>query len=279
MSDKDLDLAIKILQQDIATCVYLFEKDDFRLINIIANRYLENCLIFNQYKLFLPGVFIKDMVNDYIGIISNPEKRKTINSAKAIGVGLLSRIQDSFKDLNEEYLWKEFYKYNLNINEILRDDISIHYLKNPQFSSLSFKFLLDYIESHEDYLYMINNKFLEGILDIMVRVIRNHYSNLKELMVYIYIKFLGFLYQYIYHENYSNNQLDKEKLKKDLSIYFKYIIYLKTKKEIDTNDFNKNLWEIIKKWREMYIIYKGLSIERDVLIPLGLKRTKTNIQK
>ncbi|KKM61255.1 hypothetical protein LCGC14_1533540 [marine sediment metagenome] len=279
MSDKDLDLAIKILQQDIATCVYLFEKDDFRLINIIANRYLENCLIFNQYKLFLPGVFIKDMVNDYIGIISNPEKRKTINSAKAIGVGLLSRIQDSFKDLNEEYLWKEFYKYNLNINEILRDDISIHYLKNPQFSSLSFKFLLDYIESHEDYLYMINNKFLEGILDIMVRVIRNHYSNLKELMVYIYIKFLGFLYQYIYHENYSNNQLDKEKLKKDLSIYFKYIIYLKTKKEIDTNDFNKNLWEIIKKWREMYIIYKGLSIERDVLIPLGLRRNKTNIQK
>lgn len=141
MSNNNLNLAIKILQQDINACVDSFEKDNFRLINIIANRYLENCLIFNEYRLCLPGIFIKDMVNDYFGIISNPEKRKTINSAKVVGERLLSKIQETFRDLNEENLWNEFYKYNLNINEFLRDEIEVHYLKNLPFSSQAFKFL------------------------------------------------------------------------------------------------------------------------------------------
>ncbi len=279
MSDKNTNLAITILQQDINVCVDLFEKDNFRRINIIANRYLENCLIFNEYQLCLPGVFIKDMVNDYVGIINNPDKLKKINSAKVVGEKLLSKIQDFFKDLNEVNLWNDFYKYNLSINEFLRDEIDVHYLKNPLFSFQSFKFLLHYVEKNINYLYVINNKFLEGILDIMIRVIRNHYFNLNELMIYIYIKFLGFLYQYIYYENFSSKQLNKEKLKKDLSIYLEYIISLKEKEEIDINDFNKNLWEVVKKWREMYIFYKGLLIEREILFPLQLKKTKTDVQK
>lgn len=126
---------------------------------------------------------------------------------------------------------------------------------------------------------MVNNKFLEGILDIMIRVIRNHYFNLKELMIYVYIKFLSFLYQYFYYENFSSKQLNKEKLKEDLSIYLKYINSLNEKEKIDFNDFNKNLWEIVKKWREMYIFYKGLQIKGDVFIPLELKGTKINVQK
>lgn len=279
MSDKNTNLAITILQQDINVCVDLFEKDNFRRINIIANRYLENCLIFNEYQLCLPGVFIKDMVNDYVSIINNPDKLKKINSAKVVGEKLLSKIQDFFKDLNEVNLWNDFYKYNLSINEFLRDEIDVHYLKNPLFSFQSFKFLLHYVEKNINYLYVINNKFLEGILDIMIRVIRNHYFNLNELMIYIYIKFLGFLYQYIYYENFSSKQLNKEKLKKDLSIYLEYIISLKEKEEIDINDFNKNLWEVVKKWREMYIFYKGLLIEREILFPLQLKKTKTDVQK
>jgi len=279
MSDKNLNLAIKILHQDINTCVDLFEKDNYRLINIIANRYLENCLIFNEYKLCLPGVFIKDIVNDYVGIISNPEKRKKINSAKVVGERLLIKIQDFFKDSNEVDLWNEFCKYNLSINDFLRDEINVHYLKNPPFSSLTFKFLLDYVKNHKNYLYKINNKFLEGILDIMVRVIRNHNFELKELMIYIYIKYLGFLYQYIYYENFISKQLNKEKLEKDLSAYLDFIISLKEKEEIDIFNFDEKLWEVVKKWREMYLLYKGLRIEGEVFFPLEVKRTQTNIQK
>lgn len=279
MSDKKINLAITILQQDINVCVDLFEKNNFQRINIIANRYLENCLIFNEYQLCLPGVFIKDMVNDYLNIITNPDKLKKINSAKVVGEQLLSKIRDFFKDLNEVNLWNDFYKYNISFNKFLRDEIDAHYLKNPQFSSQSFKFLLNYIENHKNYLYVTNNKFLEGILDIMVRVIRNHYFNLNELMIYVYIKFLSFLYKYFYYENFSGKQLNREKLKEDLSIYLKYINSLKAKEEIDINDFNKNLWEVVKKWREMYIFYKGLPIEREILFPVQLKKTKTDVQK
>ncbi|KKM13812.1 hypothetical protein LCGC14_1712450, partial [marine sediment metagenome] len=193
MSDKNRDLAIKILQQDINACVELFEKNNFQVINIIANRYLENCLIFNEYQLCLPGVFIKEMVNDYAIIINSPDKSKRIQSAKVFGERLISKIRDFFKDLNEDNLWNEFYKYNLSIIEFLRDEIDLIYLRNPLFSSQAFNFLLNYVENHEDYLYMIKNKFLEGILSFMVRVIRNHNFNLKELMLYVYIKFLGFL--------------------------------------------------------------------------------------
>ncbi|KKL79569.1 hypothetical protein LCGC14_2013540, partial [marine sediment metagenome] len=86
-------------------------------------------------------------------------------------------------------------------------------------------------------------------------------------------------YQYLYYENFSQKQLDEEKLKKDLSIYLEYLISLKEKEEIDVNDFNKKLWEIVKKWREMYIFYKGLPLEREVLIPLGLRKSINNVEK
>ncbi len=276
MSDKNIELAIKILQQDINVCEDLFDKNYFSLINIVANRYLENCLIFDEYKLCLPGVFIKDIVNDYFGIINNPDKLKNLNSAKVFGGEFLSKIRVFFKNKDEKSLWNDFYKYNLNMTTILRDEVDVHYLKNLSHSSRSFKFLLNYIKNHEEYLYIINNKFLEGILDIMVRVIRNHSFNLPELMIYIYVKYLGFLYQYFYYENFRNNQLNMDLLKKDLSIYLKYIISLKEREETDIKDFNKNLWNVVKKWREMYIFYKGLPMKRDVLIPLELKKNKIN---
>ncbi len=280
MSDKNIDLAIKILQQDINACVNLFDKNNFLLINIVANRYLENCLIFDDYRLCLPGVFIKDMANDYNGIINNPNKSRKINSAKVIGERLILKIREYFKDLNEEKLWKDFHDYNLSINKFLRDEIDTHYLKNLPFSSLSFEFLLNYIESNIEYLYKVNNKFLKVILSIMIRVIRNHSFTINELMKYIYIKFLDFLYQYIYYENFKNEQLNKENLKKDLLIYLEYIISLKEKKEIDINTFNKNLWAIVKKWREMYIFYKSPQIvKEEVFIPLKLKQDKPNEQK
>lgn len=280
MSDKNIDLAIKILQQDINACVNLFDKNNFLLINIVANRYLENCLIFDDYRLCLPGVFIKDMANDYNGIINNPNKSRKINSAKVIGERLILKIREYFKDLNEEKLWKDFHDYNLSINKFLRDEIDTHYLKNLPFSSLSFEFLLNYIESNIEYLYKVNNKFLKVILSIMIRVIRNHSFTINELMKYIYIKFLDFLYQYIYYENFKNEQLNKENLKKDLLIYLEYIISLKEKKEIDINTFNKNLWVIVKKWREMYIFYKSpQKVKEEVFIPLKLRQDKPNEQK
>ncbi len=220
------------------------------------------------------------MANDYLSIINHPDKSKKINSAKVVGERLISDVKNFLKEQNEENLWNDFYKYNININEFLRDEIDAHYLKNPPFSSQSFNFLLNYIENNIDYLYKINNRFLESILTIMSRVIRNHYFNHKELMVYLYIKFLDFLYQYLYFENFSNNQLNKEKLKKDLSDYLEFIISLKEKEKIDIYDFNKNLWKIVKRWREMYIFYKVAGLKSgELFLPLGLKQIKSDEHK
>lgn len=284
MSDKDLDLAKKILQQDINACVHLFEKNDFMYMNIVANRYLENCLIFDDYRLCLPGIFIKDMVNDFNSIINHPDKSKKINSAKAIGERFILMIREYFKDLNEKNLWKEFYIYNLNINDFLRDIIDAHYLKNLPFSSQAFKFLLNYLENNINYLYVINNRFLEGIISIIIRIIRNHSFSINEIMIYIYIKYLDFLYQYLYYENFKNDHLDTESLKKELLNYLEFIQSLKEKKEFDFINFDKSLWKIVKKWREMYIFYKNFPIQskvlkEEVVIPLKVKQEKRNEQK
>lgn len=279
MIEKDLELAKTILLQDISAGKFLFDKDNFLYMNIVANRYLENCLIFEDYRLFLPGIFMKEMANDYNAIISHPDKSKKINSAKAIGEGLTLKIQEYFKDLNEESLWKAFYNYNLSINDFLRDDIDSNYLKNLPFSLKAFNFLLNYLENNLKYLYILDNRLLRGILTIIIRVIRNHSFSLDGIMVYIFIKSLDSLYQYLYYENLKNDQLDVENLKKELSIYVDYIKFLKEKK-IDAVNFDKILWEMIKRWREMYILYKDIellpkSLKEGMLVPLTLvKETK-----
>ncbi len=279
MSEKNLELAKKILQQDINASSHFFEKNNFISMNIVANRYLENCIIFDDYRLCLPGVFIKDMANDYIGIIKHPYKSKKINSAKAIGESFISRIKEYFKDLKEEKLWEEFHKYNLNINDFLRDEIDAHYRRDLSFSSQSFKFLLNYLKNNINYLYVINNRFLEGIGSIMVRVIRNHSFSINELKIYLYIKFLDLLYQYLYYENFKNDSLDIENIKKELPIYLEYIKSINEEKDIDVINFDKSLWKIVKKWREMYIFYRDIPRQtKEVLIPVGMKKDKKNEQ-
>ncbi len=279
MSEKNLELAKKILQQDVSASIHFFEKNDFISMNIAANRYLENCIIFDDYRLCLSGVFIKDMANDYIGIIKHPDKSKKINSAKAIGKIFISKIKEYFKDLKEEKLWEEFHKYNLNINDFLRDEMDAHYRRNLSFSSQSFKFLLNYLKNNISYLYVINNRFLEGISSIMVRVIRNHSFTINELKIYLYIKFLDLLYQYLYYENFKNDSLDIENIKKELPIYLEYIKSINEEKDIDVINFDKSLWQIVKKWREMYIFYRNIPRQtKEVLIPVEMKKDKKNEQ-
>ncbi len=276
MSEKNIDYAIKILREDIEVCTKFFEKPDFSTINMIANRYIENCLIFNVPNLILPGVFIKELVFDYVAIFNNPSKLKIQNSIKIVGDMLISKIRDFFTNLNEKELWNDFYEYNYNINEFLRDEVSNYYVKSPPFTSLTFEFLLDFIEKNLNSFFLVKNKFFDVILITMVRVFRNHYFKLKELMIYVYIKFLTFLYRYIYFEYINSTKDKKEQIKKDFTEYLKYIISLKGKEEIDVSSFNENLWNIVKKWRKMYFFYKNVQIEKeDILLPLELKKEES----
>jgi len=279
MSEENLEMAQTILKQDINAYSTLLRKDNLRYMNVIANRFLENCLIFDDYHLCLPGIFLKDMVNDYHNILNNPEKSKRINSARIIGETFISRIKDYLQDLDEKKLWQEFFKYNKNINNILRDEVDNCYLKNLPFTSKSFKFLLEYLENNKRYLFKINNKILEGILSTMVRIIRNHSFSEKEIKIYIYIKFLNFLYEYLYYENLKDYELDETNLKNDLSHYFDYLKILREDKEVDIIKLDKALWNIIKKWREMYLFYKDVKtspkgFKESVFVPFDIIKQK-----
>lgn len=262
MSEKDLTLAKRILQQDITACSNLFEKNNFTRMNIVANRYLENCLFFNDYRLCLAGVFLKDMSFDYLGIAKNPESSQKINSAKVIGAEFIKATHEYLESFNEGEIWEAFLKYTNGINDYLKDDIGRNYLRNLNFSGKSFKFLLNFLNENKKYLYVLHNSFLEVFQLILVRIIHNHSCSIYELKIYIYFKFLGSLYPYLYKKYLLNNELDSKSLENDLSNYLEYIISVKDMEEIDNSRFSKNLWNIVKKWRELYIFYKNFPAQQ-----------------
>ena len=130
MSEKNLELAKKILQQDINASSHFFEKNNFISMNIVANRYLENCIIFDDYRLCLPGVFIKDMANDYQGIIAR--NKSVLNSSKVIGKKMIEIIKANFNnETDSKKLWEEFQTFTEKINEFHKNELESEvYTKN-----------------------------------------------------------------------------------------------------------------------------------------------------
>ncbi|MFW9880985.1 MAG: hypothetical protein ACFFG0_48605, partial [Candidatus Thorarchaeota archaeon] len=94
MIDMNDSLHSEILAQDLEYCIKAFEKNNFDLMNIAANRLMENSIFLENKETFLAAAILKDIANDYIGIFQN--RKDIFNSAKVIGKETISSIKSNF---------------------------------------------------------------------------------------------------------------------------------------------------------------------------------------
>jgi len=101
MSFEYLTNITELVLQELDISIELLEKEKFDNLNIIGNRIMENCLFSKDYRLFLPGCFIKELALIYGKIFSSKEA-KAFHSAKIIGKDYLNSLKKNLRsELNE----------------------------------------------------------------------------------------------------------------------------------------------------------------------------------
>ena len=245
----------EILSQDFKYCIKAFESDNFNLMNIAANRLMENSIFLENEEVFLVSAILKDIAHDFMGIFQG--RRNVLNSAKVLGKKAIKAIKNNFYNgINSMTLWKEFQEYGVKINEFHKDELEIEvYRENTEFTSLIFKKILEFLIEHKFILKKINNTLINGILGVMVRIMKNHSFTLQENMVYLFIKLLAILYGYVVEKSYPEEEINDEDYKKYLEDHIDFIVESYFNQNIDMKKYNKELWKIGKQYRELYFLF------------------------
>ena len=260
MTKIDISNLFKVLIQDLKCSIEYFKNDNFQSMNILANRIMENCMFLDECRFFLPGIMIRDISFDYQEISRNIPT--TLNDAKIIGDNFLSFLLDNFSiNLDDKLLWENFHKYSIKIRDFQQyEPESKIYKENLQFSNHIFEKLLEFLNKNQNKMLEIDNNFFDGIINFMVRIIRNHSCNLRNIMTYIYFQSLMGLYQYIVRKNIKNPTNFSNDIENEVFPFINYITTNFNKSDINFEEFNLKLWKIIKRMRELYLFYKPLPL-------------------
>jgi len=257
MIDMNNSSNIEILLQDFKYCTKAFEGDNFDLMNIAANRLMENSIFLKNERTFLISAILKDMANDYLSIIA--KNKSVLNSSKVIGKKMIAMIKANFNNENDiKKLWEAFQMFTENINEFHKDKLESEvYSRNTEFTSIVFKEMLNLLEENKEILKKKHNTLFNGILGVMIRILKNHSCALKETMVYLYFKLFSLLYNFVLEKNYNQNEMEikEEDYKEYIETHVNFIIKHYLNNNIDFKKFNSELWLIGKKYRQLYLLY------------------------
>ena len=227
----------------------------FLCLTIIKNLRRKEFIFLENKEVFLIAAFLKDIANDYIGIFQN--RREVFNSAKVLGKKTIVSIRTNFyNNINIEKLWQDFQEFTVKINEFHKDELEAEvYQENTEYTSLIFKKILEFLEENKDNLKKINCTIINGILGVMIRVMKNHSCTLKETMVYLFFKLLGILYNYVIEKSYPEETINEDDFKEYLEVHIDFIKTHYINENLNFKEYNSELWEIGKQYRELYFLF------------------------
>lgn len=245
-----------IIEQELDISIELLKNEKFNRLNIFGNRIMENCLFSNDYRLFLFGLYIKELALIYQKVFSTTEP-KAFQSSKVFGLNLIDSLKESLTNgINEELLWEKFHLFNVKIREYTMDDFEKKlYKENIDYSKFVIKALMNFLNENEDVIYMKFTQIFGGIINILDRIFRTHSGILEFTLINSYLKMLDRYYDYLLIKYSDGEKIDVENLKKEISEYVRFICQEGKKDKIDIVEYDKYLWEIIKGWRVFFIQY------------------------
>ncbi len=246
---------IEIFNQDLEYCIKTYENNRFDLMNIAANRLMENSIFLENKKIFLIAAMFKDIANDYMDIFQN--KIDIFNSAKVLGKKTITSIKNNFySGISIESIWQDFQEFTMKINEFHKDELESEvYTENIEFTSMIFRKILGFLEKNKQSLKKIHCTLINGVLGVMVRIMKNHSCTLKESMVYLYFKLLSILNTFVIGKNYPKEEINEDDYKEYLEVHIDFIVKNYLNDSLDFKEYNLELWKIGKEYRELYFLF------------------------
>jgi len=266
----------RIIEQDIKAAHSAFSNDDFRLMNIYANRVMSNAILSDDPRLTLPGFFLKEAARIY-GSIKAKKDLSTFSTAKSLGEVYLNglKLDSSFGEM-----WQRYHDFFVRV---LEHDTDEHekksYKADPEFTNFAFRFFIEKMSEDRDILYNVNNQFLRGLLNEMDRIFRVHKGGLFELYALSLVRALELYSGYVpYYEKRRRNEI----IGKSLLPYIEAISEMLREDPVDPEKVALLLKRIILDWRLCFIHFMEapgyIPVQEEKRVPIT-EETKKRISE
>lgn len=265
----------QIIQQDVKAAYSAFQNDDFRRVNIYANRIMTNSIFDEKPELTLIGFFLKEASRIYNRMKAYKDLT-TFATAKSIGDTYIKAINVE-SGINK--FWEEYDNFYNRIRKHEQDKYEKEsYKDNTEFTHLTFRWLLERLNKDRAVLFNHNSQFVRGILTEMDRIFRAHGGDRVDLYAFSLLRALELYSGYI---EYFGKDERNEFITKSMFTYIDDIVKTMSKDHVDPEEVTILLRRIIVDWRVCYIQF----MERPRLVPIEEKavpiteETKERISK
>jgi len=268
----------KPIEEDFKAAFEAFKNDSFGEMNIFSNRVMSNAIFGSDFRIFLPGFFMKDVAFTF-GLLKTKQPATAFSTSKSHGFSFIEILQKLLASLDEKQLWKEFHNFRNAIRKFEIDSFEEKsYSDNPEFTKVAFSWLLSYLKTNRNVLFDSNNLLLKGVLNEMNRIFKVHSGALSDTVLISLIEALDRYYDYIrrIYVKPNTQSIDEEIIKNNIFSLIDQIekIYAE---ELKIAEADSVLWKLVKGWREFYIQYMELppprfAIEKGIVLPEDLKK-------
>jgi hypothetical protein len=248
----------EVIEQDVKAAYLAFKDDNFRDMNIFANRIMSNAVLSTDYRFTLVGFFLKEMARIY-GPIKARKELSAFSTAKSLGDVYIKSInlEKSFNDL-----WEEYNQFYYRLGEHRLDEYEKgSYKKNVEFTRFAFRWLIEKLSGDRNIFFNENNHFVNGVLNEMDRIIRVHGGELIDLYAWSLVRALQLYYDYV---DYFGKDERKQIIEKSVFSYIDNITKALLKDTVDPNEVTNLLQRIIVDWRICFMHF----MERAELVPI-----------
>jgi hypothetical protein len=271
----------KVIAEDLKAAIAAFKDDVFDTTNVFANRMMSNAIFGENKKIFLPAFFLKDVAFTFV-IMKIKKSAMAFSTAKSYGFTYVESLAKSLNSINEEQLWKDFLTFNEKMREFdMTEWEAKSYTVNTKFTNESYKWLLSYLSSHKESLLDPKNALFKGILNEMTRIFKVHSAKLNDLVLLSLVSALDRDYDYIRRGwNVPDIRLIEEKRIKEFVVPAVDKIVALSNEEFKIEEADSLLWDLVKTWREFFILYGELvsstvALQKGIELPEDLKKKLT----
>ena len=248
----------QVIEQDVKAAYSAFKDDDFRDMNIFANRIMANAVLSDNPRLTLVGFFLKEMARIY-GPIKARKELSTFSTAKSLGDAYIRSIK--LKDTINK-LWEQYHQFFDRVRSHRLDEYEKQsYKENVEFTRFVFRWLIEKLSKDRNTLFNENNQFIRGILNEMDRILNLHGGELVDLYAWSLARALELYYGYV---DYFGKDERRGVIEKSVFPYIDNITKTLLQDEVDSKEVTLLLQRMIVDWRICFIYF----MERPRLVPI-----------
>lgn len=246
-----------VIKQDVKAAYSAFEDDNFRDMNMFANRIMSNAVLSEDSRLALVGFFLKEMVRIYAPMKARKDL-STFSTAKSLGEAYIKSLKLK-SDISK--LWKQYYGFYDRVREHRQHEYEKEsYKENIEFTHFALQWLIQKLSEDRNILFNKNNQFIHGILNEMDRILRVHGAELVDLYAWSLVKALQLYFDYV---DYFAEDEKTAVIEKSVFPYIDGIAKTLLKDAVDSKEVTAVLQRIIVDWRICFIHF----MERPGFVP------------